>query len=266
MLAVPLYALGSSKGQRAQSGSISAHANHFLGALQAQADGFYGRIGSFWDEYVDLVDVNSENDQLREENARLREENVRLQGILQENARLAKLVGFKSGQPNLELVPGRVIAADISPYFRVLRIRIDLGDQGIEAGMPVVSSEGVVGQIEAVYQNYADVMLAVDPRSHIDIFTQSNRARGVLIGQGEDKSYRARIAFLLRRDEIQEGDVIVTSGRGGRFPKELLIGHVSEIESQEYGLYQTAYVEPAVDFSRLEEVYVIVSQRNTGER
>ncbi|MDX9721022.1 MAG: rod shape-determining protein MreC [Myxococcota bacterium] len=259
LLAVPLFSLASARGERSRSGPVDRSTMLLLGMAQNQMDGALGRVASFWEDYVDLVDVKAENDRLKEDNARLREENTRLQGVLQENARLAKLVDFKSTRPSLELLPARVIAADVSPYFRVLRIRLDVDADKVEVGMPVVCAEGVVGQIESVASSYSDVMLAVDPRSRIDILTQSNRARGVLIGQGLEREYTSKISFLLRQDEVEEGDTVVTSGRGGRFPKELLVGRVSMVEKQEYGLYQTAYVEPSVDFSRLEEVFVVVN-------
>ncbi len=260
LLALPLYTLGTTLGSRAQMGPVDSQSYRLFGFFQSQADGFFGRVAGFWDDYIDLVDVNAENERLHEDNARLREENTRLQGVLQENARLSKLVAFSKARQGLTLIPARVIAADVSPYFRVLRIRLDSQDHTIEAGMPVVSAEGVVGQIESVSGDYSDVMLAVDPRSRIDILTQTNRARGVLMGLGEERDYFARIAFLLRRDEVEEGDTVVTSGRGGRFPKELLVGRVRSLDKQEYGLYQNAIVEPAVDFSRLEEVFVVVGE------
>jgi len=256
LLALPLYMLGSYRGDRSRPGAMSAMTMQAVGSLQSQGDGVIGRVGRLWDDYVDLIDVKAENRRLVIENARLREENIRLQGILQENARLAALVGFKSARPTLHLVPARVIAADVSPYFRVLRIRIDTGEHLVEPGMPVVAAEGVVGQIEVVAGRYSDVMLAVDPRSKIDILTQSNRARGILVGH--DNDYLAQISYLLRRDEVEEGDIVVTSGRGGRFPKELPVGRIRAIDAQAYGLYQNAWVEPVVDFSRLEEVFVVV--------
>lgn len=259
LLAVPLYSLGSSKGSRQNLGPVDRSFIRLLGFAQSQSDGALGSISTFWDDYIDLVDVKAENEELRDENARLREENIRLQGILQENARLSRLVGFKAQRPALALAPARVIAADVSPYFRVLKIRLDVGEDVVAPGMPVVSAEGVVGQIESVSNGYAEVMLAIDPRSHIDVLTQSNRTRGLVSGLGHDRSYAAEISFLLRSDEVEEGDLVVTSGRGGRFPKELLVGRISTIKKEEYGLYQSASIEPAVDFSRLEEVYVVTN-------
>lgn len=257
MIALPLYMLGAKKGSREHPNVVDRNHQRLIGFMQSQSDGLFGRLGGFWDDYIDLVDVKAENDRLRDENARLREVNTRLQGILQENARLSKMAGFRSSRPGLELIPARVIAADVSPYFRVMRLRLDVGAGEIEPGMPVVSPEGIVGQIESINEGYCDVMLAIDPRSKIDILTQNNRARGILSGLSNETDYRAKIGFLLRRDEVEVGDVVVTSGRGHRFPKELLVGRVLEIEKQEFGLYQTAIVEPAVDFSRLEEVFII---------
>lgn len=258
LLALPLYTLAASGGTRARLGTLDRAGVRTLGMLQSQADGVVGRIGGFWDDYIDLVDVKRENERLHQENARLREENTRLQGILQENARLSRLVGFREARPTLELVPARVIAADLSPYFRVLRLRIDVGSDRVEPGMPVVAAEGLVGQIESVAGGYSDVILTADPRSRVDILTQTNRARGVLKGLGRDTDYLAEIGFLARLDEVEVGDLVVTSGRGGRYPKELLVGRVSEVIKAESGQHQQVLVEPAVDFSRLEEVYIIV--------
>ena len=104
---------------------------------------------------------------------------------------------------------------------------------------------------------YCDVMLTVDPRSKIDIMTQLNRSRGILSGTGENDRYEAQISYLLRRDEVEQGELVVTSGRAGTFPKELPVGRITSIDTKSFGLYQKVTVEPMVDFSRLEEVYII---------
>lgn len=227
------------------------------GRFQSYSDYAVGNAAGFWDAYLDLVHTKSENEKLRKENAKLREENIGLQGILQQNARLTKLVGFKQQRPIYQLVPARVIAADMSPYFRVLRLRLEAEAENIEPEMPVVSADGVVGRIERVDGRYCDVMLTVDVRSKIDIMTQLNRSRGILSGTGDENKYEARIAYLLRRDEVEEGELVVTSGRAGTFPKELPVGRIVSVDNKNFGLYQEVTVEPIVDFSRLEEVYII---------
>ena len=228
-----------------------------VGKIQSHNDYVVGNASGIWDSYINLVHTERDNEELRRENAKLREENIGLQGILQQNARLTKLVGFKQQRPIYKLEPARVIAADMSPFFRVLRLRIETETDEIQPEMPVVSSDGVVGRIERVEGKYCDVMLSVDVRSKIDIMTQLNRSRGILVGTGDDSKYEARIAYLLRRDEVEEGELVVTSGRAGTFPKELPVGRITSIDTKTFGLYQKVTVEPIVDFSRLEEVYVI---------
>ncbi len=217
-----------------------------------------GGIGTLWDDYLDLVAVGRENEQLRAELGRIRDEHTRLLGVMQENARLRQMVGFAESHPRLELVAATVVAKDLSPFFRVVSVRLHVRDARIAPGMPVVSSAGVVGHVSEVAAGFAEVTLAVDPRSSIDVLIQHNRARGVLQGLGHSDDYRARLAYLLRRDQARPGDVVVTSGMGGRYPAELVVGRVAEVREQSYGLFQEVEVEPAVDFSRLEEVYVIV--------
>jgi rod shape-determining protein MreC len=232
-----------------------------LAFVQNHNDYVIGNASGFWDNYIDLIHTKQENERLRLENARLREENIGLQGILQQNARLSKLVGFKQERPIYDLEPARVISADISPYFRVLRIRLEAQSEAIRPEMPVVSSEGLVGRIEQVNGRYCDVMLTIDPRSKVDILTNLNRSRGILTGLGDEKTYEAKLSYLLRRDEVEEGEIVVTSGRAGTFPKELPVGRITSIDAQDFGLYQRVTVTPLVDFSRLEEVYIITGVR-----
>ncbi len=220
----------------------------------------FGGLGDVWDDYLDLVDVRRENERLRAELDRLRGENTRLLGVMQENARLRAMVGFVEGHPALELVPARVLAKDASSFFRVTSVRLSARDGRVAPGQPVVASAGVVGFVSEVADRYAEVTLAVDPRSSIDVLVQHNRARGVLQGLGNDNDYRARIAYLLRRDRVAVGDVVVTSGMGGRFPSDLVVGRIVAVRAQRYGLFQEVEVEPAVDFSRLEEVFVVVGE------
>jgi rod shape-determining protein MreC len=232
-----------------------------VGAAQELRDQVTGGLAHLWGDYVGLVDARRDQDRLRAENGRLRFENRRLAAIAHENARLRSLLGFRDRQQRKhELLPARVIAKDTSPFFRVIKIALDAGEHGprLRVGQPVVSTRGVVGQVSRVHDGFADVLLVADGRSAVDVVIQRNRARGILKGLGASDEYDCRIEYLLRTDEVARGDVVVTSGMDGRYPKDLKVGTVSQVSRREYGLYQQVKVEPAVDFSRLEEALIIV--------
>ncbi|RAL23502.1 rod shape-determining protein MreC [Lujinxingia litoralis] len=256
LLVVPLVMIATSAG--ASLGDEKSAPARFaavpMGWTQSKIAAVIG-VGGFWSGWGQ-ADVVEENERLREEVAQLREENTRLIGVLQENGRLRELVGFQARRPEHQLVPARVIGRDITPYFRVLKVQIS-SEAELKPRMPVVSAQGVVGQIHQVFEGYADVVLVSDPRSSIDTVSQRNRAQGVVEGLGHERDYLARVSYLSEGDELQTGDVMVTSGMGGIFPRELIVGTISEVSESRRGLFQEVIVTPAVDFSRLEEVFVI---------
>ena len=211
------------------------------------------------EEYVYLVDVRADNDHLRAENDRLLREMRALRADSQRITQLEDLLALRERMAT-ETRSARVIAKDISPSFRVVRLAVDEGSQaGIRAGMPVVSNEGLVGQIRRVSNRVADVLLTIDPESRVDVVVGDTRARGRLEGLGERGRYRCRIQFDRVEDEVEVGDEVYTSGLGKKFPPSILIGYVSKIVDQEFGLHQEGEVTPAVDFTRLDEVLILTS-------
>ena len=220
----------------------------------------YGLVAGVGDVWRRLVagELAEKNRQLEKQVARLREEKSRLIGVLQENARLRELLGFKRQHPSYDLAPAKVVGRDITPYFRVLTLKLE-SDAELEPRMPVVIAGGVVGQIHRTYGSYADVVIVSDPRSRIDAISQRNRAQGVVQGLGHQRDYLSKISYLRRKDEVREGDVMVTSGMGGVFPPELIIGTIREVRRKKRGLFQEALIEPAVDYSRIEEVFVVTN-------
>lgn len=210
------------------------------------------------EEYVYLVDVKSDNERLRAENARLRQDVDRLQTESRENARLHDLLGLRD-QLGGEQVFAQVIGKEVSANFRVMRVRVDRGERDrVREGMPVVSPDGLVGQIRRTFGRYADVQLVVDRESRVDVAIERNGARGMLVGTGQDDRYLCRIQYLLRVDEVRVGDPVYTSGFGHRFPAHILVGRVSHVTRREFGLYQEAEVTPAVSFADLDGVSVLL--------
>ena len=261
LLLTPVALMATSSGAQAGTGSISSPGGWTRGAILTGQTGvieiFGGAQGIIASWFVS--ELSRENASLREELALLREEKARLIGVLQENARLRSQVGFKDAHPEFELVPARVIARDTTPYFRVLTVKIQHEGADLKPRMPVVVAGGVVGQIHRVHEGWADVIVLSDPRSHIDTLSQRNRAHGVVQGLGRERDYRARVSYLSEKDDIQPGDTMVTSGMGGVFPRELIIGTVLTAAPDERGLFQEVTLAPSVDFSRLDMVYVITN-------
>ncbi len=216
-----------------------------------------------WQDYVYLVDVKEENDRLRSENARLTEENRRLRHEALENRRLRSLLQLRE-RIGGDLIGAQVIGRDVSRFFRVTRIRLDRGERDrVRPGMPVITSEGLVGQIQRSWGRYSDVRLTVDRTSAVDVVVQRTGARGMLRGTGEDDRYLAQIQYLRRQDDIRVGDLVHTSGLGQRFPASILVGRVTRIVRREFGLNQEAEVTPAVSFSSLDEVLILTEGSRT---
>jgi rod shape-determining protein MreC len=213
-------------------------------------------VDEVWSSYIYLVDLAEENEQLRFENQRLRAENNLYLETEQEVRRLRQMLTFRETFPG-ELKAARVIGRGISEQFRIVRIRLDLGEEQLEKGMPVVTFDGLVGQVSRFVDGYSDVMLSVDRKSNVPVMIQRNGAQGILRGTGELDRYTGEVEYLLRSDEVREGDQLFTSGAGGKFPEGILAGRIVSVQRENLGLFQKVVVEPAVNFSRLKEVFVI---------
>jgi rod shape-determining protein MreC len=208
--------------------------------------------------FVELTHVRAENEQLTHENARLRAELASMRRLAEESGRYQRLLGLRDSTP-AETIAARIISIDASPYFRVARVEIDHGEGVVKRGMPVLTSEGVVGRIGRVSGHTSDITLLVDPRSAIDIVVPRTGGRGILRGKPGENGYRCSIEYLTRGEPAQVGDKVVTSGLGGAFPRDLPVGHVTAVLPGAVGLFQEVDVTPEVDFARLSEVLVVAA-------
>jgi rod shape-determining protein MreC len=179
-----------------------------------------------------------------------------LSQLEEENERLRMLLDYAQAQPSKSLT-ARVIGDSLAPGALSRTIRIGAGEtQGLRAGMPVLTHLGVVGRVQRVFGRTADVQLLVDSSSAIAARIERSRARATVSGTGSNR--RCQLQFALRSDDIQEGDVLVTSGTDGVFPPGLMIGRVVELRRKSSGMFQVAQVAPAVDVRGLEEVLVVL--------
>lgn len=259
LLAIPFFFLSANLKAPENTNVLDRLVLQLSAPIQYVATETADAVSGALEEYIYLVDVKRDNEQLRLENDRFREETRQLRTQARENRRLRALLEVRERLGG-ETISAQVIGKEISRFFRVRRVRIDRGERDfVRPGMPVVSSQGLVGQVRRNWGRYADVLLTVDRTSAIDVVIQRTGARGMLRGTGEDDHYACRIQYLQRTDEVQVGDEIYTSGLGQRFPASILVGRVSEVRRRDFGLYQEAEITPAVNFSDLEEVLVLTS-------
>jgi rod shape-determining protein MreC len=206
-----------------------------------------------WGRYVALLDVREENEKLRSRVAALEEENLQFREALVESGRLRRIAEMREGF-EVPMRPGQVVGQDVSPWFH--SVLIDRGrSEGVRSGMPVVTDRGVVGLVTATAPNASRTLLVLDAQSAVDGIVQRSRARGIVRGQGTD---RLAFEYFVRGDDVQVGDVVITSGFGGVYPKGLRLGEVIEVHAEPTRLLHQAVLRPAVDFGRLEQVFVML--------
>jgi rod shape-determining protein MreC len=225
-------------------------------ALSAPVDG----VRSVWGGYVDLLDVRDDNARLRERVAQLQEENLQFREALVASGRLRTIAEMRS-EIEVPMRPAQVVGTDVSPWFH--SVLIDRGrSDGVRAGMPVVTETGVVGIVTATSRNAGRVLLLPDAQSSIDGIVQRSRARGIVKGTGRE---RLEFEFFVRGDDVQVGDLVITSGFGGAYPKGLQVGEVVEVQADPTAFVHRAVLRPAVDFGRLEQVFVLLWRGPTLE-
>ncbi len=209
-----------------------------------------------WRDYLAVLGVREENESLHEEINRLERENLRYREAMVSSERFKRLEAFQARR-EVPMVAANVITQDLSRWFQ--SVTIDRGSEaGVRAGMPVITGSGVVGVVAGTTPGASKVLLVIDLQSRVDAYVQRSRARGTLRGRSEEE---CEFDYVLREDDVKEGDQLLTSGLGSVYPKGLLVGTVTSVEGKPYGLFQTVRVSPAVDFRKLEEVFVILEQR-----
>jgi rod shape-determining protein MreC len=206
-----------------------------------------------WYHYFALVTIAKENNVLISQLNQASEKSNLWQETELANTRLRNLLDFQKNITQLA-VAAEVIAKDPSAWFKT--VIIDKGQaDGLTKGLPVVMPQGIVGQVIEVANHYSKVMLILDRNSAVDGLVQRTRARGVLKGESTDQLH---LAYVLRKKDVQIGDIVVSSGLDGIYPKGLRIGLVSEVIEHEADIFHEVTISPFVDFEQLEEVLVVL--------
>ncbi len=216
-------------------------------------------VTGLWYDYIFLVGVREENEILRRTLMDLVEENNRLREEVKLNSRLRDVLAFKEKTP-VETMAAEIIGFNIREWTRTVTINKGSSD-GVVEDMPVISPEGVVGRVVSTGLNSSKVLLVTDPRSSLDAIVQRTRVKGVVEGFGTEG---LKLKYIRQLDDVRVGDIVVTAGLSGIFPKGILIGEVSKIEKGEDNFFKYIEVRPGVDIQRLEEVLLVKKGPDRG--
>jgi rod shape-determining protein MreC len=230
------------------------------GGLVGVQDWFASRtqaIQEFLAAPGDLIALRTRNAELEAQVSQLQTQVIDLQQRANETAILAALVDFSRASPESSYKAASVIGRDPSPFLHYIIINRGSND-GIQRGMPVVTNEGLAGRIDAVISDAARVQLITDPASSVNVHLRNANTDAMVAG-----SVTGDIALeLISQDvAVESGDIILTSGLGGGFPSDLIVGQVVNVRRLPAELFQEATVQPAVDFTRLQIVLVITNFR-----
>ncbi len=214
----------------------------------------FSGIEQLFKDYIWLKNLRGENESLKREIAELQSRVTSYQEAYVENQRLRRLLDFKTSTM-AETLPARVIVHDLTGWFQTLMVDKGFRD-GIAPDMPVVNDEGVIGRVLDVSDRYSRVLLITDQGSAVDAIDQRNRVRGILCGKDANGCL---LKYIRGNLDIKEGDLVISSGKDGVYPKGLRLGVVLAVYKDPVDLFQKIDVKPMVRLSALEEVLIIKS-------
>jgi len=229
--------------------------------VQRGASAAISGVRTWWGEYVELQAVHGDNLRLRQELSRMQIALQQEHALAQQSRTLEKLLALRS-QSRFPTIAANVIAGSASPDFRTLTVNKGTND-GLGPDMAVIAPTGVVGRVITPGGRAARVQLLIDRNAAVGAMVERSRAQGVAEGTGTEM----RLSYVAGRADVAVGDVVVTSGIDGIYPKGFVVGQIESVE-RGAGALGVIMLRPAVDFSSLEAVLVVTapSRSATGEQ
>jgi rod shape-determining protein MreC len=258
LLAVPFRFVGASMKRPESLNVIDRAILRVSAPIEFAASSCARGLSNLWGDYVYLVDVKADNARLAYDNARLRETVHRLEQNEVENRELKRLLQLRETLPG-DAVSAQVVGKDFTEFFRVTRVVLDRGSRDVRPHMAVVSPDGVVGQVLHVAGDSVDVQLSVDAAFGIDVEDERTRAHGFVRGTGDPARYACKVEMVTSEDEVEPGDLLVTSGKGKWLPRGLSVARVTKVQKRELGRDQDVEATPTVNFSRLDDVLILIT-------
>ncbi|MFO0672156.1 MAG: rod shape-determining protein MreC [Polyangiaceae bacterium] len=256
LLTVPFFVLRANMKRPESLNAMDRVVLRVTAPVEYWTASFARGVSNLLGDYLYLVDVKKKNEELAYENARLRENVHRLESREAENVELRRLLQLKETTPG-ETASAVVVGTNFTEFFRVSRVILDKGSRDIRTHMPVIAPDGVVGTVLRVSGNAVDVQLSTDAAFGIDVEDVRTKARGFVRGTGDPRRYACRVEMVDARDEVEIGDLLVTSGKGKWFPRGLPVARVSKVVKRELGRDQEVEATPTVNFSRVDAVLIL---------
>jgi len=219
-------------------------------------------VRGLWNSYVNLRHLREEDDQLRSEVAALRMRNAQLESRAAEADRLASLLGFRDAHAEVQMLPARVIGASPDPTSHMVFISRGSRD-GVRRDMGVITPEGVVGKVFAVYPDTSQVLLLTDKESGVGALLGDSRAQGPVRGSGDPM---LALEYISNEVKVEPGQKILTSGQDRIFPKDLPVGTVAQVQPDRHSPFLKISVKPAAKLDGLEEVLVLLTRQEFAFR
>jgi rod shape-determining protein MreC len=219
-------------------------------------------VRGLWNNYVALRHLREDDDQLRTEVAALQMRNAQLESRAAEADRLAGLLGFRDAHVEVQMMAARVIGASPDPSSHLVFISRGSRD-GVRRDMGVITPEGVVGKVFAVYPDTSQVLLLTDKESGVGALLGDSRAQGPVRGSGEPL---LALEYISNDTKVEPGERILTSGQDRIFPKDLPVGTVTQVQPDRHTPFLKISVKPAARLDGLEEVLVLLTRQEFAFR
>lgn len=238
---------------------LEGSAGNALSPIQKVAYGINRGVKDFVDFFLNFSSVREENEDLKEENNKLKDELAEYSDLAQENEKLKALLDFQEQRTEYDYISTNIIGTRGSILEGYI---LDKGsDDGVKKDMVVISSDGLVGKITSVAKNWCVLECIINENIAVSVMPESTREKtGILQGYTDSNTNEnlTKINYLPMDSKIKKGDVILTSGLGAVYPKEIRVGKVVSVEEDKVQFMKTAIVKPYVDFDTLENLMIIV--------
>lgn len=251
---------------QSDANGISSSVSTVVSPLQKIVYNINSRVKETVDFFLNFSEVKLENEELKEKNTKLANELIEYESLKDEVERLREALNFTESKNNYNYVGVNIIGysgSSLSDGYI-----IDKGsNDGIAKNMVVVSSKGLVGKVTKVSSNFAIVQSILNENIAVAVMDQQTReATGVLQGLSDKKDNNMPVVYNFPiNSDVKEGDIIITSGLGKIYPKEIPVGTVVSVEEDNVKVMKSAVVEPFVNFNELEELFVVIPNSNIDE-